>query len=194
MGGPAFTVPTALFGGSFDPVHEGHLHVARSVLAARPEIKQFVFIPAAHSPGKPPCAAPPESRLAWLRLAAAAEGFPVWDTELRRGGESFTVDTLEEAARLGAGKLFLVLGTDAYEGFPRWRSPGRIRELARPLVVSRPGHTFVPQQPGDLAIEIPPHPASSTEIRAQLAAGVEPLWLPNALRNQLAAHNPYARK
>jgi nicotinate-nucleotide adenylyltransferase len=194
-----FTQPTILYGGSFDPVHEGHLHVAREALAALPEVKQFVFVPAAHSPGKAPAVAPPERRLAWLRLAAEPLGFRVWDREVAKGGESYTVDTVEAAHAAGARRenLYWLLGADAYAAFPRWRSPERIRTLCRLLVVDRPGQETAPLHPSDRFVGIPLHPASSTALRARLAAGDDARdWLPPGVRaaldKLLPGENPYA--
>lgn len=195
-----FSLPTILYGGTFDPVHEGHLHVARETLKALPEAKQLVFVPAWHSPGKKPAFAKPGFRYAWVRLVAEPAGFGVWDAEMRRGGpKSYTVDTLEEAHKRGAGRerLWWLVGADAYESFPRWKNPDRIRELSRLVVVSRPGQTIVPQNPSDRILAIPLHPASSTEIRARLAMGdVEQEWLDPKIRYAISEflpdQNPYA--
>lgn len=196
-----FRLPTALFGGSFDPVHEGHLHVARQVRAAMPSLKQLIFVPALHSPGKQNAGASPELRLKWLQLAVQPEGFEVWDIELHRGGESYTVQTLEEAQKAGAipEKLFWIMGADAYAGFSRWKDPARIRELCRLVIVNRPGESLASQDAADTLLTIPPHPASSSEIRAQLASGdCSSPWIPAALKAEmekfLPLHNPYVRK
>ncbi len=195
-----FSRATALFGGSFDPVHEGHLHVARELRAALPEIEQLLFVPANQSPGKPPPHASAAQRLSWLRLAVQPAGFGVWDTELTRGGDSFTVDTLEQAHRQGAARdrLFFVVGYDAFSSFSTWKNPARIRELCRLVVVNRPGQ-LSPQPTGhELFVAIPPHPASSSEIRDQLASGATPRWLREPvlaeIENILPLHNPYGKK
>ena len=196
-----FRLPTALFGGSFDPVHVGHLHVGRSVLTALPDIKQLVFVPASQSPGKHPACASGEHRLEWLKLAVEPEGHRVWDTDLRRGGESFTVETLEEAHARGARRasLYWILGADAYNAFEQWRKPARIRELCRLIIVNRPGNTLEARKADDLIIPIPPHPASSSELRKELAEGrTGSPWLPGpvrgALEKLLPLENPYVRK
>lgn len=190
---------TILFGGSFDPVHAGHLHVARECLLALPEIKQLVFVPAAESPGRT-AHAPAEQRLAWLRLAAEPLGFRVWEFETRRPGPSYTVNTLEAAHAAGArvDQLYWLLGADAYAGFSHWKSPERIRELCRLLVVDRPGQESTSQHPLDRFVSIPLHEASSTRLRAELAAGNPcPTWLPGpvatAFQNFLPGQNPYAK-
>lgn len=193
-----WSLPTILFGGSFDPVHEGHLHVAREALRAVPEAKQLVFIPAAHSPGKAAGCASPAQRLEWLRLAVEPEGWKVWDTEVSRGGESYTVDTLQEAHDAGARaeRLWWLVGADAYASLPGWRNPERIRELAQILVVSRPGREVMRQSSSDRIVEIAPHPASSTALRARLGRGEKAAdWLPApvsaALERLLPGQNPY---
>ncbi|MGZ3655272.1 MAG: nicotinate (nicotinamide) nucleotide adenylyltransferase [Bdellovibrionota bacterium] len=194
-----FRQPTILFGGSFDPVHEGHLHVAREARSALPQFKQIVFVPAAHSPGRPGAIAPAEFRLKLLRTAVEPLGFKVWDLEISRGGTSFTVDTLEEAHAQGAQELLWLLGADAYARFSSWKNPERIRALCHLLVVDRPGQESHSQNPADRFIGIPPHPASSTAIRASLAAGeARPQWLPGAvaasLEKLLPGTNPYVKK
>jgi nicotinate-nucleotide adenylyltransferase len=199
---PDFTRPVALFGGSFDPIHEGHLHVARAVKTAFPEM-QVVFVPALESPGKQPPQASAELRLGWLRSAAEAEGHQVWETELLRPGPSFTVDTLAEAHRLGAAsdRLYWIMGSDAFASLPQWREPERIRGLCKVIAVGRPG-TAVPQRNAgpDFFLEIPPHPASSSALRAGLAA-IPPtsMHLPEVVKAELENlslrnKNPYARR
>jgi nicotinate-nucleotide adenylyltransferase len=129
-------------------------------------------------------------------------GFDVWDFEVKQGGDSFTYHTLEEATRLGASRerLFWLVGADAYAGLARWKKPDRIRELATLLVVGRPGTVTSSVDARDLPLEIPPHTASSTALRAELAEGnaSSPL-LPAPLRAELGnlllpRANPYARK
>jgi nicotinate-nucleotide adenylyltransferase len=197
-----FSRSTALFGGSFDPIHEGHLHIAKSLLELRPDIQQFVFVPAAHSPGKAPAMAPAELRLRWTKQTAEPQGFQVWEEEIKRGGESYTLDTLRAAHAAGAKreKLFLVMGGDAYLHFDHWKNPEEIRSLAQLIAVNRPGVHLPSQQPGDAILEIAEHPASSTAIRTALQSGNEaPAYLPGPVRQDLktlflSSQNPYARK
>lgn len=196
-----FSRTTALFGGSFDPVHEGHLHVARSIQSLHPEM-QIVFVPAALSPGKSPPLASFAQRLDWLSKTVEPLGFQVWDTEGSRPGESYTVDTLEEAHKRGASsdRLYWILGADAYKNFDQWRSPQRIRQLARLIVVNRPGSPLQAQNAEDLIVPIDPHPARSTTIREALrtkpeeAQGLPPPVDAEIKRLILRSQNPYARK
>lgn len=194
-----FRKPTILFGGSFDPIHMGHLHVAREALHSIGSSAQLVFVPANESPGKAPPKASGEQRKTWIEESIKDSGYLVWDTELNRGGPSFTVDTLEEAHRSGASRerLFWLMGADSYVSFESWRNPERIRELATLLVLSRPGVKLHLQDPRDRIKEIAPHPASSSQIRAEIARGKIPDMLPQpvakALQNlSLKSKNPYA--
>lgn len=195
-----FSRTTILFGGSFDPIHAGHLHVAKYALAALPGA-QLAFVPASQSPGKHAPVAPAELRLRWLEKAVAPGIFQVWDAELKREGVSYTVDTLLQAHGEGAtrDKLYWLVGADAYSTFPTWKDPARIRSLARLLVVNRPGSPLELQDAEDLIVEIPPHPASSTAIRRALnAAAPNTEELLPAVQEELGnllllGRNPYAR-
>jgi nicotinate-nucleotide adenylyltransferase len=194
-----FSRPVALYGGSFDPLHEGHLHVAKEVSRQLPGV-QIVFVPAFESPGKGPQHASAEQRLQWAKAAAEPLGFLVWDEEIRRGS-SFTVDTLEAAAKKGAknDSLYWILGADAYAYFPRWKNPARIRELCRLVVVNRP---LSPQParhvPEDILVAIQPHPASSTAVRKGLGENPPKFdYLPQPVKVALETlvsqrKNPYA--
>jgi nicotinate-nucleotide adenylyltransferase len=132
---------TGLLGGTFDPVHNGHLILARAALEEA-ALDRVIFMPTGHSWRKPDREiAPAEDRLAMLRLAVEADPlFEVSDMEVCRGGPTYTVDTLEELHALYPGDdIFFILGRDALMDMPSWRSPERIVELASFLVASRPG-------------------------------------------------------
>lgn len=196
-----FGKPLALYGGSFDPVHQGHLEVVRAIHRALPG-HQIVLVPAGISPGKPSPVASAELRLKWLNLLARKEGFLVWDTELNRPGPSYTVETLEEAHRLGANResLYWVVGADAYNGLPQWKDPQKIRALARIAALKRPGSALNLSEAGDLLIPMAEHSASSSAIRAGFGRN-PPLvsGLPEEVKSDLeklavSARNPYVRK
>jgi nicotinate-nucleotide adenylyltransferase len=190
-----------LYGGTFDPVHLGHLHLAISAQKAFPDAK-IVFLPAGLSPGKTPPLAPPHLRRHWLELAAQAHGLSVWETELARSGPSFTVDTLAEAHRLGArrDRLFLLMGSDSYAAFSRWKEPEKIRSLCRLLLVLRPGSAAQALESDDLLLEVEPNPNSSSAIRKALAAKqslagkVPPAVLLELEKLSSLGKNPYNRK
>lgn len=129
-----------LLGGSFDPVHYGHLLLAECC-REQARLDEVWFMPAAQSPHKRShLPAPAAARLAMLELATGGEpAFRVCRHELDRGGLSYTVDTL---TALGAERpeatFALLLGADALDDFPRWREPARIAALAELIVVCRP--------------------------------------------------------
>jgi nicotinate-nucleotide adenylyltransferase len=130
-----------LFGGTFDPVHFGHLRPALECLEAL-GLSELRLIPAAVPPHRAAPVAKPEQRLAMLRLAVADQpGFVVDARELQRPGPSYTVDTLRELrAELGdARPLCLLLGTDAFLGLPGWHEWQALPELAHLVVMLRPG-------------------------------------------------------
>jgi nicotinate-nucleotide adenylyltransferase len=136
---------TAVFGGSFNPIHLGHLLMADEMLE-RLHLDRVLFVPAAAPPHKPATLlAPAEHRYEMVRLAVAGHaGFEVSDIELRRRGPSFTVDTLDGLARLG-DDLFLLVGSETFLDLLSWRRPRRIVELARLVVVPRSGSAFDPE-------------------------------------------------
>ncbi|MFN0066362.1 MAG: nicotinate (nicotinamide) nucleotide adenylyltransferase [Limisphaerales bacterium] len=165
-----------LYGGSFDPVHLVHLLVAH---AAREELglDRIVFIPAAQSPFKPEQQpAPGPLRLRMLRLALA--GFPaaaVDDQELRRGGTSFTVDTLRDhAARHPGAALFWLIGADHVPTLPKWREPDALAALATFVVIPRPGAAAaaLPAPWRLAALRGFPFAVSSSQIRGRVRAGL----------------------
>src|SRR5271170_5286665 len=130
-----------LFGGSFDPVHLGHLLVAR---AAREEagLGRLFFIPAAQSPFKPDAQpAPAAERLLWLRLALAGDTTAeVDDQEIRRGGTSYTIDTVRNfAGQHDAAELFYLIGADQTGQLRLWREAGELARLVQFLIIPRPG-------------------------------------------------------
>ena len=178
-----------VFGGSFDPVHRGHLVLADSCLR-QAQLDQVLFVPASRQPLKPrgPIASN-EDRAAMVRLAIdGREGFAVSTIEFDRGGVSYTVDTLRTIAAANQGaKLYFLMGEDSLADFSHWREPREICELAVPLVVRRAGQKGAANAPWEplrefasaerlsevaaAAVEMPPTPISSSEIRRLIAAG-----------------------
>jgi nicotinate-nucleotide adenylyltransferase len=133
---------TAVFGGSFNPIHYGHLLLADDLLEIL-SLDRVLFVPAKHPPHKDPTRlAPPEERLAMVRLATQGHpGFEVSDIELTRPGPSFTVDTLAALARPGQ-MLFLIVGSETFLDLLSWREPRRVAQLARLVIVPRVGSPF----------------------------------------------------
>jgi len=164
-----------LFGGSFDPVHWGHLLVAR---AAREEagLDRVFFIPAAQSPFKPAVqAAPGAQRLRLLRLALAGDAAAeVDDQEIRRGGVSYSIDTVRAyAGKFPEAELFYLIGSDQTAQLPLWREAGELARSAIFLVIPRPGEVMAPL-PAPFrgrALRGVPTAVSSSEIRRRVQAG-----------------------
>jgi len=186
---------TLRYGGTFDPVHTGHLAVAR---AARDALGTDVaFLPAADPPHRAAPGASAPQRAHMLALAIANEpGFSVDRREFHRTGPSYTVDTLAELrAELGPqAPLAWLVGADAFRGLPSWHRWQALFELAHFVVAVRPGHGLdalpealaeacagrwcagpaeLLQSPagGLLRLQMPLHPASATELRRRLRAG-----------------------
>ncbi|MCX5770659.1 MAG: nicotinate-nucleotide adenylyltransferase [Candidatus Hydrogenedentes bacterium] len=168
-----------IFGGTFDPVHNAHLRIARAALDAG-KLDLVYFVVAARPPHKQTVThASPEDRLAMVR--AAVEGDPrlhASDVELVREGYSYTVDTIQEFQRRHPGaELFLIIGYDSLLDLPRWRRPDHIVECCRLLVAPRPRMNEPPAPEFEGAYQILPFQEtdlSSTEIRRRVAAG-EPI-------------------
>ena len=141
-----------LLGGTFNPVHYGHLKLAELALAAL-ALDEVRFIPTATPPHKPVAAGDPGGT-ARLRLLAEALGagsgrpFTLEPLEVERGGPSFTVDTLEALAAREPGTAWIFLmGSDQLAGFPAWRRPERILELASLAVAARPAMALATRSP-----------------------------------------------
>ena len=130
-----------IYGGSFDPVHLGHLLVAQAAVEEL-GLDRLFFIPAAQSPFKPENhAATAALRLRMLRLALAGKtDCEVDDQEIRRGGVSYSVDTLRDyVRRFPDAQLFYLIGADNVAKLPEWREPAELARLAEFVVVPRPG-------------------------------------------------------
>ena len=139
LGRPANGKADGILGGTFDPVHNGHLRIALDALEQL-GLAEVRLIPLAHAVHRDQPETPPELRLAMLQ--AATEGRPSLvadDRELRRTGPSYTVDTLRSLrADMPGRDLCLLLGDDAFAGFPGWRDPQGILQLANIAVLRRP--------------------------------------------------------
>jgi nicotinate-nucleotide adenylyltransferase len=168
--------PIGILGGIFDPIHNGHLALAK---LAREyfHLHKVLFIPAgipAHK--KSPKANAPQ-RLAMLRLSIkhSAE-FDIWDGELRRKGPSFTIDTLKSLKKnYPNSPLYFIIGSDNLREISTWRDYREILNLATFCVAHRPGHSMnIPRQLISMTIKKFPGPEwklSSTMIRRYLASG-----------------------
>ena len=189
------------YGGSYDPVHNGHLAVAD---AARRSLDADIWLmPAADPPHKPATAASAEQRLAMLQLAIAGQpGLQLDPRELQRAGPSWTIDTLRELrAELGQdAALAILIGADSFLALPSWRSWRALSDYAHIVIAERPGsplHTYaLPapladfaaarwcQRPTDLhrapagglyRLALPLRAESSSALRRMIADG-DPAW------------------
>ena len=166
-----------VFGGTFDPPHVGHLLVASDAREAL-NLDRLIFVPTGAQPFKvdrPPVASG-QDRVEMLRLAVADDAnYVVDDAEINRKGLSFTVDTLEHLAGRHAGsQLFFLLGQDSLAGFPQWRNPKRILELATLAVVTRsdsPDAGAGRNAEGIIMVSTRRIDVSSTEVRERLRGG-----------------------
>jgi nicotinate-nucleotide adenylyltransferase len=166
-----------IFGGTFDPVHDGHLEAAEAVRRQLGLDRMLLVV--ANEPwqkeGVRPVT-PAEDRYAMV--AAAVEGHPGLEPsrlELERGGPSYTVDTVDELHRAEPGsQLYLVVGADVVADLPTWHDEGRLRGEVTLAVVDRPGAPAVPPPPGWRSVDVPVAPVdvSSTGLRDRLAAGL----------------------
>lgn len=172
----ALKARVGVFGGTFDPVHVGHLAIALAALESVP-LDRVLFVPARRSPLKDrdPLASVAD-RVAMLEAAIAGEPrFALSRVELERDGVSYTVDTLE--ALRSQGELFLILGSDALVDLARWRAPERIRELATILVAARPGAPEPDPMHRARGLDAPQLDISSRELRARAARGMSLRYL-----------------
>jgi nicotinate-nucleotide adenylyltransferase len=155
-----------VFGGTFDPVHLGHLILAeRCRDAAR--LDQVRFVPTARPPHKPDRALTPfGQRVEMLALAIAGQpAFRIDDLEKDRPGPSFTADTLEALNAANPGIDWrLLIGSDTLHDLPQWHEPRRIVERAGLLIVRRPGHEATAVDALRVALGLPADAALRAEI------------------------------
>lgn len=165
-----------LFGGSFDPVHDAHLALAREALAAL-RLDRLVWIPAGQPWQKSRTMTPGVHRLAMLRAALAGEPrFVIDERELRRDGPTYTIDTVRELrAEHPKAELVLVIGQDQYAGFHTWAGWREILQTVDLAVANRPGVPTVVdpevQRHPHRMVPLPMLDIAATDIRARAARG-----------------------
>jgi nicotinate-nucleotide adenylyltransferase len=192
-----------ILGGTFNPPHIAHLVCAQEALAQL-ELDRVLLVPVATPPHKALPADPgPEVRLEMCRLAAGEDSrLEVSDIEVRRGGSSYTVATLEELhASHPEHELTFIAGGDMAASLPDWREPERVLELARFAVAERDGAQRAEIEARTAALrgrdrieffDMPRLDLSSSEIRARVAAGRPIRWLvPDAVAGYIAEHGLY---
>ena len=184
----------AIFGGTFDPIHEAHLAIAREA-ADRFQLDRVLFVPAARPPHKHGVThAPYEDRVHMAELACRAD--PRFEVSRLEEGttRSYSIDTIEKVrAMLGpADELYFVIGADAFAEIRTWHRWREVAQAVRFLVVSRPGHRYqAPPEARCDSIDRVELAVSSSEIRRALAAGARPAGIPQAVLEYAAQHRLY---
>jgi nicotinate-nucleotide adenylyltransferase len=183
-----------LFGGSFDPIHHGHLIVAGAV-AESLGLDQLRFMPANAQPLKAGGhGASAADRTAMLGLAiAGAPGFALERAEVERPGPSYTVDTLRLLrAREPETEFVVLLGTDAAAELDRWREPAELVKMARVAVFARPGSRAVEGPRIWRSVAVPAIEISATAVRERVRTGRSVrYWVPDAVAAYIARHRLY---
>ncbi len=188
-----------ILGGTFDPPHLGHLRAARAAERTA-GLDAVLFVPCARQPlKKDPPQASPYHRAAMVALALWGRSrWLLEDCELRRGGTSYTVDTLKElATRYRRAELHLILGADAFESLPRWKDHEEIVRRCHLLVVPRPGASPYLLLGADLLPNVRlcrtmPLDVSSTEARKRFREGLGLSgWVPAEVEAYIRRHGLY---
>jgi nicotinate-nucleotide adenylyltransferase len=202
---PAPIVPgsVGILGGTFDPIHHGHLVIAEEAREAL-GLERVLLVPTAMPPHKPDRALTAAvDRLAMAELAVAGNpAFAVSGIEVERGGSSYTVETLEALLGDGVANPWFIMSTEALAGFPAWRRPDRILELCRLAVVPRGKHEALdaawvrehfPGREDRIAfLPGPLLPISGSVVRRRAAAGRSVRYLvPDAVARYIADHALY---
>ncbi len=205
--------PLLLLGGSFDPIHHGHLRAALDAAAAL-GADSTTLLPAATPALRDPLAASAEQRLAMLKLAIGDDpALRIDDCELSRGGQTYTVDTLRSLrTKWPERSIIFLLGADAFSRLQRWQQWQSLLELAHLGVLTRPGQALQPpplasflaarsdtprqlRQSSNghwLPIEVTPLAISATQIRRLLARGLSPRFLlPDVVLDYIARAGLY---
>ncbi len=187
-----------IFGGTFDPVHHGHLIVAE-VVREKTGLDRVLFIPTMISPHKADAAITPAAhRLAMLREAVRANPFfQVSDSEIERGGISYTVDTIRQMEKAyPADELFLLIGADNLREFLSWKDPEEILKRATLVVMNRPGFAAgsagITLPVNTVQCQVPSIDISATEVRRRLMKGLTITYLvPPGVSRYIERHRLY---
>jgi nicotinate-nucleotide adenylyltransferase len=210
--------PIGIFGGTFDPIHFGHLRTAFELLQSL-RLSEMRFMPAGNPPHREVTIASAEQRLEMVQAATQGQpGFVVDDREIRREGLSYSVDTMRTLrADFPERALCLIVGMDAFLGLPKWHQWRELLELAHLVVAHRPGWRAPSMGPlGELLVDrgtgrindlhearagciyihaVTQLEISSTEVRKLIAAGRDPRYLmPDAVRAIIEKTGCYVRR
>jgi nicotinate-nucleotide adenylyltransferase len=184
-----------ILGGTFDPLHEGHLVVADEVFS-RLDLDEVLFVPAG-DPWQKTTAASEDDRLAMVILGLRGhENYAVSTVDVDRPGATYTVDTLRDLRqKYPDADLYFIIGSDAYAGIGSWKDSEKLAELAEFVVVSRPGqpaNAAPATQSGVNWLDIPALPVSSTECRQRVRDGLSLEGLvPGEVATYITDHHLY---
>lgn len=196
-----------LLGGTFDPIHIGHLIIAQEV-RVRLDLDKIVFMPASHPWLKIDREiTDARHRLAMIKLAIASDScFEISTAELDRPGPTYTVDTVEalKAESNPTDELYFIVGSDALADFPRWKEPERVVSLCQIVQVERPGSSNIdlaalkPLIPGVSSclrpVDVPQIDISSTAIRERVMMGYPIRYMvPFGVEAYIHEHGLYSR-
>ena len=182
-----------ILGGTFDPIHVGHLAAASEVHFVL-GLDSVLLIPANAQPLKPVPIASGKDRLAMCHAAAASDPrLQVSDVDLRRGGATYSVDTLGDLRKQHPGAdFFFIMGADALATLPRWKDYASLVTLATFVGVTRPGHSLEQLDAPHVLVEVPALAVSSTDVRDRLRAGAPIRYLvPDAVAQYVEDHQLY---
>lgn len=164
----------ALFGGRFDPPHNGHLHIAREVLKEIPNIDEVWFIPANTHPWRP-IVASAEDRLAMTRFLED-DKIKVNDIDIQRNGETYTIDTIRELEKMTDNTYIFICGADQLKDFYRWKDAEELEEKLHFVVFPRVGYDIPKELPKNFTLMAPSNfiatDDNATEIRERVAQGL----------------------
>jgi nicotinate-nucleotide adenylyltransferase len=183
---------TALFGGTFDPIHNAHLEIARAA-ADRFDLQKILFVPAANPPHKPAGAsAPYEDRVRMVELACAADArFEV--SRIEQGEErSYSIVTIEKLLAAGVKPLSFLIGADAFRDIASWHRWRDVVAAVDFIVVTRPGASWdAPPEARVWELGGLDLPVSSSEVRRQVTEGAVDVLVPTAVLEYIHAHGLY---
>lgn len=186
-----------IFGGSFDPIHIGHLILADEA-SRQLKLERVIFVPARIPPHKPPCVAGGRHRLAMVRIACAGDKrFEVSPVEIDRPGRSYAIDTLREfRKRYGRNtRIYFITGSDSLAELGSWKDIGTVLKLCTFAAVARPGHPAVRPRYAVRFLKMPLIGISSSLLRERLKAGLPILYYtPAGVCRYIMKKKPYKRR
>ncbi|WP_201352449.1 nicotinate (nicotinamide) nucleotide adenylyltransferase [Hydrogenimonas urashimensis] len=166
----------AIFGGSFDPPHLGHLEIMKKALE-KLDIDKLIVVPAFISPFKKGHRAPPKLRLKWLgKIAAFDPRIEISDFEIKKEGPSYSIDTVNHFARF-FDTIYFIIGADNLKDLHKWHRFDELNEKVRWVVATRNDE---PIPEGFIRLDID-MPISSTALREK----IDPAWIPEAIREEV---------